>query len=152
MSVLDRVHKQRLTGTIQSSPETSRPISQAVALAESPFTRRFRATMQQLMQYIRENGDASDKAKLWLIDPLIDCLTEEIEELPPDRIEGFGELFAGLFKWMVSGDTSGLPESMMEFVCKVEGIPYQVPVRSVPWVQAELPASDEEIVEGEIVG
>jgi hypothetical protein len=109
----------------------------------SPVVRRLRSVLTELADYVTTNGDPRQRKMTQLLSVVIDEAMEEMGETDSRVMAGWMHMMACVIEWSATGNMDVLPSELMEFACKVEGIP--VPVVTVP--------EDDSIpVDAEIVG
>lgn len=98
--------------------------------------------LNELADFVTTNGDPRQKKMTKLLSIVIDDAMEEMGEMDSRVLAGWMHMMACVIEWTASGNMDVLPEELIEFACKVEGI--QIPVAVV--------VDDEQPVDAEIVG
>lgn len=88
------------------------------------------------------NGDQKQRRMTQLLSVVIDEAMEEMGETDSRVLAGWMMMMGRVIEWTATGNMELLPEELIPFACKVEGI--EIPVH--------VPDDDNEPVDAEIIG
>jgi hypothetical protein len=89
----------------------------------SPTVRRLRAIVSELGEFVMTVGDERQRRMQRLLNIVVDEAMEELGTVPEDSLMIWMSNMARVIQWSATGDMSILPEDLIPFACKVEGIP-----------------------------
>jgi hypothetical protein len=109
----------------------------------SPVVKRLRSVLTELADFVVDNGDERQRRMTRLLGVVIDEAMDEMGETDSRVLSGWMHMMACVIEWTATGNMDALPQELIPFACKVEGIPFPTE-----------PSSDEEpeVVDAEIVG
>lgn len=144
MSISGKARRAMATG------QPSQTISESSTLVRvNPVVRRLRAVVTELGDFVMSNGDARQMRMQRILNIVIDEAMEELSSVPDDSLTIWMSNMARITQWAATGDMSILPEDLVPFACKVEGINYAEYVARMAERQAEN--AEEDIAEAELL-
>jgi hypothetical protein len=93
-----------------------------------------------------KSGDARQVRMQRILNIVIDEAMEELATVPGDSLTIWMSNMARVTQWVATGDMRVLPEELIPFACKVEGIDYTAYIAA-----RNAPAADDDIADAEIV-
>lgn len=106
-------------------PDPMSPDSQSSTLVRvSPTVRRLRSIVDELGEFVMNVGDERQRRMQRLLNIVVDEAMEELGTVPEPSLMIWMSNMARIIQWSATGDMSIIPEELIPFACKVEGIDY----------------------------
>lgn len=122
----------------------------------NPTTRRVRAVIENLTDFIAKSGDDHQKRMGRVLNIIIDETIEELGERDEKQMQRWMMFMSRVLEWSGTGNIGILPIELIPFIADVEGI--TVGEATKRWEEANgafdmspLMSSDPEVIDAEIV-